>query len=204
MTRRFGDMKRLGIPFFMLILIVGLSACGNFAGNGATEQGEMSAAREAESGDVSTPAVSDQGSALSSEAPAPSTEGVEGEAHMDEHSHSLAEGNNIVEHEAMGYCGNTVTTISCQIRQNDDPWEVSFWGSDSVALTDLLRYLDYSGDVCRCLPEYTVDTEFGTEYGINLTEGYVRHDGGQVSLTEEQIRQIREILDRQSEQPGEE
>lgn len=195
-------MRKLRIPFLMLILVMGLSACGDFARNGVAGQGEMSADGEAEPGDVSMPAVSDQGSVLASEIPAPTTEGVEGEAHTDEHSHSLAEGNNIVEHEAMGYCGNTVTTISCQNRQNDEPWEVSFWGSDSIALTDLLRYLDYSGDVCRCLPEYTVDTEFGTEYGINLTEGYARHDGGQVSLTEEQVRQIREILDRQSEQSG--
>ena len=80
-----------------------------------------------------------------------------------------------------------------------EPWEASFAGSDSVALTDLLRYLDYSGDICRCLPEYNVDTEFGKGYGINLTEGYARYDGGQTPLTEEQIEQIGEIIARQAE-----
>ena len=76
----------------------------------------------------------------------------------------------------------------------------SFWGDDSVALTDLLLYLDYSGDVCRCMPEYRVDTEFGTGYGINLTEGYARCGDGQASLTAEQAEQIQAILDRQTAQ----
>ena len=109
----------------------------------------------------------------------------------------------MTEHEAAGYCGNTVTTISREERVWDEPWEASFWGEDSVALTDLLLYLDYSGDVCRCLPEYSVDTEFGTGYGVNLTEGYARSGGGQTDLTEEQVEQIREILERQGETPRE-
>ena len=70
-----------------------------------------------------------------------------------------------------------------------------------MALTDLLLYLNYGGDVCRCLPEYSVDTEFGTGYGVNLTAGYVRHDGGQADLTEEQTELIREILERRGETP---
>lgn len=115
--------------------------------------------------------------------------------------HQPPQGDNTVEHEAAGYCGNTVTTVSRETRMGGEPWEASFWGDDSVALTDLLRYLDYSGDVCRCLPEYNVDTEFGTGYGVNLTEGYARHDGGQTDLTEEQVGEIREILERQGETP---
>lgn len=109
--------------------------------------------------------------------------------------HQSAQGDNAVEHEAAGYCGNTVTTVSREGRAGGEP--VSFRGDDSVALTDLLRYLDYSGDICRCLPEYSVDTEFGTGYGVNLTEGYARHGGGQTALTEEQTSLIREILVRQ-------
>lgn len=115
--------------------------------------------------------------------------------------HRPVQGNNVTEHEAAGYCGNTVTTVSRESRVWDQPWKASFWGDDSVALTDLLLYLDYSGDVCRCLPEYNVDTEFGTGYGVNLTAGYVRHDGGQTDLTEEQTELIREILERQGETP---
>ena len=115
--------------------------------------------------------------------------------------HRPFQGDNVTEHEAAGYCGNTVTTVSREERVWDAPWEASFWGEDSVALTDLLLYLDYSGNVCRCLPEYSVDTEFGTGYGVNLTEGYARFGGGQADLTEEQVEQIREILERQGETP---
>lgn len=115
--------------------------------------------------------------------------------------HQASQGNNVIEHEAAGYCGNTITTVSRETRMGDEPWEASFWGDDSVVLTDLMRYLDYSGDVCRCLPEYNVDTEFGTGYGVNLTEGYARHDGGQTDLTEEQVKKIRDILERQGETP---
>lgn len=56
--------------------------------------------------------------------------------------------------------------------------------------------LDYSGDVCGCQPEYIVDTEFGSDYGISLTEYYARHDGRQVQLTEEQVLDIQEIIDK--------
>ena len=106
--------------------------------------------------------------------------------------HRPFQGDNVTEHEAAGYCGNTVTTVSREGRGG---------GEASSALTDLLLYLDYSGNVCRCLPEYSVDTEFGTGYGVNLTEGYARFGGGQADLTEEQVEQIREILERQGETP---
>ncbi len=115
--------------------------------------------------------------------------------------HGPFQGDNAAEHEAAGYCGNTVTTVSRDTWAGGEPWEASFWGDDSVALTDLLRYLDYSGDICRCLPEYVVDTEFGTGYGVSLTEGYARFGGGQTDLTEEQVQEIREILERQGGTP---
>lgn len=115
--------------------------------------------------------------------------------------HQPFQGDNVTAHEAAGYCGNTITTVSRENRAWDEPWEASFWGDDSVALTDLLRHLDYSGDICRCLPEYSVDTEFGTGYGVSLTAGYARCDGGQAELTEAQVKQIREILERQGETP---
>lgn len=99
-------------------------------------------------------------------------------------------GNNIVEHEIFGYCGNTITTVS-----KTDGESVSFWGSNSVALTDLLLYLDYSEDICDCKTEYRVDTEFGEGYEINLTNAFVRYEGKQVSLTKEQADEVREILD---------
>ncbi len=108
--------------------------------------------------------------------------------------------NNIIPHEEVGYCGNTVTTVSYRYSGKDtgedEDWTNSFMGSDSVMLTDLLRYLDYSNDICKCLPEYIVDTEFGKGYGINLTEGYARYEGKQVSLTDGQIKTVTEIFER--------
>ena len=90
-----------------------------------------------------------------------------------------------------GYCGNTVTTVHL------DGKDHSFWGGDSVALTDLLVNLAYDPDrVCRCAVEFTVDTEFGSGYGVNLTEAFARCETGQAALTAEQVSAIRGILDR--------
>lgn len=113
--------------------------------------------------------------------------------------HTLFEGDNTVEHGPVGYCGNTQTTISRNTQMGGKPWKKTFMYDDSVALTDLLLYLDYSGGVCECLPEYNVKTEFiseGEVYGVNLTKGFARYDGGQVSLTEEQVKLIRDIIKR--------
>ena len=167
--------KRL--PLLALLLALACAACGMPAGGG--EPGGTPVEKNPDDVTVTSPA-----------APLPLAE-------EPDHAHAPLTGNNTVEHDQALYCGNTVTTVSCEERVWDAPWEASFWGEDSVALTDLLRYLDYSGPVCKCLPEYTVDTEFGTGYGVNLTENYVRHDGGQVSLTAEQAEEIRAILDRQ-------
>ena len=167
-------MKKYFAAALSLALALTLTACAVSASNGAPEAGSV-----------------------------PETSASQPDASQTEkdHDHQLTEGDNIVPHEEVGYCGNTVTTVSREERVWDAPWEASFWGEDSVALTDLLLYLDYSGNVCRCLPEYSVDTEFDTGYGVNLTEGYARFGGGQADLTEEQVEQIREILERQGETP---
>ena len=90
-----------------------------------------------------------------------------------------------------GYCGNTVTEVTLEGET------YSFWGDDSVTLTDIVINLDYDPEaVCRCLPEFTVNTEFGDGYGVNLTESYVRCEAGQASLTAEQTEAIREIVER--------
>ncbi len=96
-----------------------------------------------------------------------------------------------------GYCGNTETTIYF-----DDSTKYTFMGDNSVTLTDILKNLDYkSENMCKCLPEYTVDTEFGTGYGINLShyginssQCYARYNGGQASLTDQQVKTIKEII----------
>lgn len=90
-----------------------------------------------------------------------------------------------------GYCGNTVTKVTL----NGET--CSFWGDDSVKLTDIVINLAYDpNSVCRCPPEFTVDTEFGDGYGVNLTEHYVRCEAGQAPLTAEQIETIQGILER--------
>ena len=96
-----------------------------------------------------------------------------------------------VEDPVSGYCGNTITEVTL------DGVAYSFWGDDSVALTDIVINLAYDpNSVCRCLPEFTVNTEFGDGYGVNLTEHYVRCEDGQAPLTAEQAETIQGILDR--------
>ncbi len=102
------------------------------------------------------------------------------------------------------YCGNTQTTVYFQ-----DGKKYTFLSGNSVLLTDILRHLSYDPQkICRCLPEYTVDTEFGTGYGISLRDhGYVRCEKGQAELTQEQYDQIQSILlwaeEQVTSEPGE-
>lgn len=163
-------MKRYLSAVFSLALALALVSCGVQAAGGAEKVPE---------GAASVPAA---------DTSQPQEPG---------HSHQLAQEDNVLPHEEVGYCGNTITKVRQNERLVEDPWEVSFWGSDSVALTDLLIHLDYSGEICRCLPEYYVDTEFSQEeYGLNLTSGYVRYGEGQAELTQEQVELLQGILER--------
>lgn len=171
------NMKRYLSVVFALVLALTLTACAASASGGAPEAGS------APEGSASLPAA----------------DGAQSDASLPEADveHQLSQGDNIVPHEQMLYCGNTVTKIYPESLYTGEDWEASFWGGDSVALTDLLLYLDYREGICRCLPEYMVETEFSEEpYGVNLTEGYARHGDSQVDLTQEQVELIRDILDR--------
>ena len=111
----------------------------------------------------------------------------------DSHSHTPAADPQTVEDPYSGYCGNTMTTITI------DGQDFTFMGSDSVYLTDLLLNLKYDPmKLCDCIREFSVTTEFGGPYGINRTEGYARCEDGQADLTEEQVDQIRQILNNQT------
>lgn len=93
-----------------------------------------------------------------------------------------------------GYCGNTSATVML----NGSAYTLS--GSDAITLTAILENLDYnSDDVCSCSAEFTVKTEFGTEYEVNLTEYFARCDAGQAALTQKQADTIREIVERLGE-----
>ena len=111
----------------------------------------------------------------------------------DDHTHELANDPQTVDDPVIGYCGNTVTTIVL------DGQEYTFMGSDSVNLTDILINLKYDPmRVCRCAPEFTVNTEFGEPYGVNLSHGYARCEKGQADLTPDQVVLIQQILDNQT------
>ena len=112
---------------------------------------------------------------------------------QDDHSHTLAQQPQTVDDPVTGYCGNTMTTIIL------DGKEYTFMGSDSVNLTDILINLKYDPmRVCRCAPEFTVKTEFGEPYGVNLNQGYARCEEGQADLTPDQVTFIQQILDNQT------
>lgn len=107
------------------------------------------------------------------------------------HVHAPAEEPETVDAPISGYCGNTVTKVTV----NGE--EYAFWGSDSVNLTAILENLAYDpARICRCMTEFTVDTEFGTGYGVNLTESFARCEAGQADLTAEQAEAIRGVLTR--------
>jgi len=114
------------------------------------------------------------------------------------HSHGPASEAQTVEDPISGYCGNTQTTICF-----DNKKSYTFMFGNSVTMTDILANLNYDKNkLCKCLPEYTVDTEFGIGYGINITEGYARCDKGQAELTQEQIDKLKEIVLWAKEQAG--
>lgn len=107
------------------------------------------------------------------------------------HAHAPAEEPETAADPAAGYCGNTVTEVTLEGET------YSFWGSDSVTLTDILINLAYDPDhICRCPAELTVNTEFGTVYWVNLTESFARCEAGQADLTAEQTEAVRDILAR--------
>ena len=107
------------------------------------------------------------------------------------HDHSLADTPQTVDNPITGYCGNTMTTIIL------DGQEYTFMGSDSVNLTDILINLKYDPAlVCKCLPDFYVETEFGMTYGVSWS-GYARCEDGQATLTEAQIERMKDILNSQ-------
>lgn len=111
----------------------------------------------------------------------------------DLHLHMSALRPETVEDPVSGFCGNTMTTVHL------DGQDYAFAGSDSVSLTAILINLQYDPNkICNCMPEFSVSTEDGTKYGVNLSECYVRCDDGQADLTVEQIHRVREILENQT------
>lgn len=106
-----------------------------------------------------------------------------------DHSHRFAEAEKEVEEVPSGYCGNLVTRITLDGVQHD------LYGADSDTVTNILRSLEYDPNmVCRCMAEFTVDTETLTGIEVNLSEAFARCELGQAALTEEQTVILRNIL----------
>jgi hypothetical protein len=89
------------------------------------------------------------------------------------------------------YSGNSKVTIHFESGES-----CTFEGEKAVTLADILANLSYDRGLCKCLPEYKVDTEFGTGYGIRLDgEAYVRFNKAQARLTDSQIKAVTNIID---------
>lgn len=115
--------------------------------------------------------------------------GMEEELCID-HSHRFAEAGDPGEDVPSGYCGNMLTTVYL------DEMNFTLAGSYSVTITDILINLNYDpNEVCRCMAEFTVDTEMLPGIEVNLTEGFARCEKGQAALTEQQAQIIQEIID---------
>lgn len=126
---------------------------------------------------------------------APNFDAIEEAAPADGgHNHAPADEPESTSGTEDGYCGNTSATVTL------DGSVYTFSGSDAITLTAILENLDYDPQaVCNCLAEFTVETEVGTEYEINLTEYFARCDAGQAALTQKQADAIREIIDQLGE-----
>lgn len=110
------------------------------------------------------------------------------------HTHTPADELESANGAETGSCGNTSATVTL------DGSAYTLSGSDAVTLTAILENLDYnSDDICSCSTEFTVETEVGTEYEVNLTEYFARCDAGQAALTRKQADAIREIIERLGE-----
>ena len=92
-------------------------------------------------------------------------------------------------------CGNSITRIS-------DPYgrEIcSFDSGDSAKIYGILLDLKFEGNnPCECEAEYTVTLEGCENYYLNISNGFVRHEGFQVQLSKEQLSVIKSVFSRQS------
>lgn len=90
-------------------------------------------------------------------------------------------------------CGSEVMTLKYRGAGADVLWQYSFMGVESAAVTYLLRNLEYTEDICKCLPEYMVESEFGN-FGVSLKEGYARQGQKQAKLSQEQLDELTRIF----------
>ncbi len=73
---------------------------------------------------------------------------------------------------------------------------------DAVALINILINLEYDPQqICNCLTEIQVDLWDTEHYELGIAEGFARNASGQASLTDEQLKTVRDIYQRLEETP---
>lgn len=90
-----------------------------------------------------------------------------------------------------GVCGNL--SISIYRPGLKEQSKVEIYGNDAIVLTNFLNYIEYNEESCRCMPEYTIETMFGT-YGLNLSCPCVRFGDYQRGLTGMQVSDLKKII----------
>ena len=66
---------------------------------------------------------------------------------------------------------------------------------EGMELLSLLKDQAYDvSQLCKCDIEFTVVTEFGVKYHVNLQEGFVRCEQGQAFLSNEDMQKIQSVL----------
>lgn len=107
------------------------------------------------------------------------------------HTHTPAVISEQIPENAPHYtCGNTPTVIETKERT------FSFEYGNSLKLSSLIISLDYSEDkLCDCETEMKVTPEFADTYEVSLTNYFVRVNGKQANLTDEEVQLIKKIYD---------
>ncbi len=106
-----------------------------------------------------------------------------------DHRHGFAEKSTAETEASGGWCGNTQAWVWL------DAEKYTLAGSDAIVLTEILQNLAYDPNaLCRCMAEFTVDTELMTGIEVSLTNAFARCDLGQASLTKQQVEIIQDIL----------
>ncbi|MBQ8504510.1 MAG: hypothetical protein IJ491_09595 [Clostridia bacterium] len=90
-----------------------------------------------------------------------------------------------------GWCGNTQATIVVKGK------EYTFMMDGSITLNALYLNHSFKDKICECDDGIQIKTEKGN-YTVNLEKYFIRSDKGQGQLTEEQAKEIKEIIERQT------
>lgn len=70
-------------------------------------------------------------------------------------------------------------------------------GEDAARVAEILAGLEYDPvRLCRCMAEFTVETEHMPAVQINLQQAFARCETGQADLTEAQVMTLRAVLER--------